>query len=106
MDKLSDAELSLAVARIMVPDFNWKISLGEAVAPEHEISGREIYRLSFDCTTDDALGKMCVWLALEQTRVRYVDDPIREFAWRIEGLLASGSPHRAIAEAIVEASNG
>ena len=95
---MKDSELSLAVARIMWPEHEW------------EIKGKLVGAFGpylFDHTTDDALGKMCVWLA------KYAE---REFGNTIGAELASAiidaittslcadNPHRALAEAIVEAA--
>ena len=85
-NKITDAELSLAVARIMWSEHEW-VWLNDEVGAVYDGASS-----SFRYTTDDALGKMCVWLANR-----------REF-WEGEVgyLLKEDNPHRAIAEAIVE----
>lgn len=92
--KLSEIDLSLAVAAIIEPAAKIRkekvlycgLWQGEYICT---INGR-----TFNYTTDDALGKMCVWLAKSNADPRW-----------IAGRLASDNPHRAIAAAIVEVSN-
>ena len=89
---LADSELSLMVARIMWPEYEWKSDSGSGatqVSKEYGVVTHDCE--SFDHTTDDALGKMCVWLGKET----YVDDDVH---WMLRG----DNPNRAIAEAIVE----
>ena len=86
---MNDAELSLAVAMIMWPDEDWHqdpVDCGAVCA-----------KFFFTHTTDDALGKMCVWLAHH-----YWGNAVENGARLIFDYLLSDNPHRAIAEAIVE----
>lgn len=102
--KMSDAELSLAVAKIMWPEYEWE-STGtiedaeDAFAYEHDVCVK-----GFNYTEDDAGMKMCVWLA---KKVHCKANKLARYGWGtdIESLLISDSPHRAIAEAIIEASH-
>jgi hypothetical protein len=98
MSKLSDAELSLKVAKIMWPECEWRPWESKGCA----VTGYDIPLRRFKHITDDALGKMCVWLAnhLDSNLFEVSeDDTIIQFA------LLNKNPHRAIAEAIVEAGN-
>jgi len=81
------AELSLAVARIMWPEYVWEIhSSCRAFKPG--CYDRSMY---FDYRTDDAGFKMAVWLAKQHNPPMPVD-----------GYLCLDNPHRALAEAIKE----
>lgn len=91
---LTDAELSLAVAQIMWPMHFWKISNSKLTVYAADV---ESPRSSFTHTTDDALGKMCVWLANNRDWLLTNDLGIL-----IEDNI--DNPHRAIAAAILEAS--
>ena len=92
---MDDAELSLTVAKIMWPDDTW-MAYGDHAR-------RECDGWLFDHTTDDALGKMCVWFTKHLFCQEYEDDYelFRALA-RVAACLRWNSPHRAIAEEIVE----
>ncbi|MES0445053.1 MAG: hypothetical protein ABUJ92_00770 [Desulfobacterales bacterium] len=93
--KLTDAELSLKVARITRPDISWFVNNGVV------FSARNGVVTDFDYTTDDALGKMCVWLAKYWLSIIDVDD---NACWKmneIPDFLVDDNPNRALAEAIV-----
>jgi len=91
---MNDAELSLAVARIMWPDYEW-----EHLQDAEMIAYLDHFTLvSFNHTTDDALGKMCVWLA-NNMEEQYIE----VIGAELYIMVTSSNPHRAIAEAIVEA---
>ena len=99
---MNDAELGLAVAKIMWPDEEWSISGGEVCANHKEKGGW----WKFNHTTDDALGKMCVWLAkLPRNTIATFDRGKTSLDYGIYHCLAADNPHRAIAEAIVEPHN-
>lgn len=93
MSKLTDTELSLAVALVLQPQYKWRSDKrGCAVRFVNRVTmGPK--KVPFSYTTDDALGKMCVW---------YVKNS--EYGGEIRWLIDEDNPHRAIAEAIVEIS--
>ena len=85
---MNDAKLSFAVAKIMWPENVW-VDHGSCAAKGHQFYDDDF----FNHTTDDALGKMCVWYAKKNC---LVSDQHRLIA-----MLASPNPHRAIAKAII-----
>ena len=90
---MKDAELSLAVAKIMWPEYEWCADDNEAM---YMVRG---FITKFNHTTDDALGKMCLFVAQKFASPESTPDTF-------VGVLNCDTPHRAIAEAIVEAANG
>ena len=95
---MNDAELSLAVARIMWPEYEWES--WTLLADKSEATARTTLECAmkehgktrtFDHTTDDALGKMCVFGAKHKPMIN-----VQVILWQ------SDNPHRSIAEAIVE----
>jgi hypothetical protein len=89
MSKLSDAELSLAVVKILEPEYEWSFHRdieGVARHASHPLMGG--YLIKFDHTTDDAGMKMCRFL------VESGCSAIDLFFWISDG-------NRAMAEAIV-----
>ena len=98
---MNKRELSLAVARIMRPEYEWG---DEGLARFHctgieDVGSDLIIMHQFNHTTDDALGKMAVWLA------SYDGDKWIYYEHRgntLKGMLQRNNPHRALAEAIVE----
>jgi len=104
---MNDAELSLEVARIMNPEYEWKV---------YRVLVRGLWRgqwrcsntrnTHFDYTTDDAGMKMAVWLSNKRESLQHdmsieeiVDDLMTP---SIYSIMLSDNPHRALAEAIVE----
>lgn len=93
---MNDQDLSLAVAMIMWPEYEWEICDGKVTFNNH-ITDHPIYGgkgNAFNHSTDDALGKMCVWLA---NNAQYNADILF-----IDHYLKGDNPHRAIAEEIVK----
>ena len=93
-EAMNDAELSLKVAQIMFPDCKWEEYGGAA----HSFNSKDPF---FNVFTDDALGKMCVWLA----HARYNAGKSKSKSCAdilMAAIMHSDNPHRAIAEAIVE----
>ena len=110
MTKLSDAGLSLAVAKIMWPEYHeWIIDKGHVKGLRGYCGGEHrvpVYD-DFNHTTDDAGFKMCVWLAGRLHRdhgARIAEDVLFQCVRGIGE--RDPDPHRAIAEAIVETHNG
>lgn len=100
---MNDAELSLAVARIIEPEYEWLLLHGSSAAHRKVTLDNEVadtYYEKFSYKKDGCAFKMCVWLAKKMNRAgetcEYCD---------VEQMLTEGNPHRAIAEAIVEVSN-
>jgi len=97
---MNDSELSLAVARIMWPErepFLTEPSAYKSVWVDAGIG-------FFDHTTDDALGKMCVWLARKECGdLEGTQEGINIYNGMLDWM-ASDNPYRAIAEAILEAA--
>ena len=109
MTKLSDSELSLAVAKILWPKYSFRrhsLSKKDGSVFLHGLHATEpnMHRsIGFTHTTDDALGKMCVWLANNHG---YVGHNATKFTYlKVGNALTSSDPNRAIAEAILEANN-
>ena len=92
---MNDAELSLAVAKILWPEYEWFKS---NVRGAYRKSGMII---RFTHTTDDALGKMCKWLAKDNAGIDDYEEWLAK-ALSLADMLGEDNPHRAIAEAIVE----
>jgi len=90
---MNDAELSLAVAKIMWPKYEWVLDPDDSSQVKHKTNGGWWH--IFSITTDDALGKMCVRLAVDDMAKDYLEDYLRR-----------DHHHRRVAEAIVEANNG
>ena len=106
MSDLTDAELSLAVARILWPEYEWEDWTSSACGfLENDCMEQ------FDHTTDAALGKMCVWYTtgnLDLTNCKSIPESAEMVSYRKYRLfdaLLEDNPHRAIAEAIVEVNN-
>jgi len=95
---MMDTELSLAVAKIMRPEYEWRMPEEYDIycIGEKFINGKLASTEHFLHTTDDALGKMCVWLAHNK--------PMCSDEYLMQLLLRDNNPHRAIAEAILEAN--
>lgn len=97
---MKDAELSLAVAKIMWPESFWQINDGKTHA--FTMSGG-LCVVKFDHTTDDSLGKMCVWLGkLPRSTIATFDRGMTSLDYGLYHVLAADNPHRSIAEAIVD----
>ena len=96
--KASDRELSLAVAKILWPEYAWKNEGGmvyrREILPD---IGMMAIHIQFDYRTDDALGKMVVELA---KRSKVGENFVAIFA----GLIGE-DPHRALAEKLLEVTN-
>jgi len=100
------AELSLAVARIMWPEYEWALGANWAMRrtvasdrrPLTDTSG-DPYYIVFDYRTDDAGFKMAVWLANNEEPDSW------EIGW-LRDALEQDNPHRALAEAVKEIGNG
>ena len=90
--------LSLEVARIIHPEYEWRLFNGRRGA--WPVDGSSA--LHFDHTTPEALGQMAVWLAKDLTKGGWCGDDAVELSHN----LASDNPNKALAEAIVEAHNG
>lgn len=73
------------MARVIWPEYVWK--------QNNDITYCHMLCMTFTHTTDDALGKMAIWLAKNSSGGR---------DW-LQVLLQSDNPHRAIALAIIEA---
>ena len=96
---MTDAELSLAVAMIMWSEYVC-VSKGGYVSIQYH-DGTE-YTIFYH-TTDDALGKMAVWLAKKCGDEKYTSVIAAKTDWAVlTYLLQSENPHRELAEAIVE----
>lgn len=98
MNKVSDRKLSLAVAKIMWPEYEWVNRCGNiCYFPEDN----RLDWIVFDHTTDDALGKMCVWLTAYLYKQEYEEniDLFKALA-RIADYLRRNNRHREMAEAI------
>ena len=93
MSKLTDAELSLAVAMILWPEYKWLTTKHHGAALRMGQCVELGVPSNFNHTTDDALGKMCKWLANSSPAAKY----------RLCHYLIYDNPNRVIAEAIVEA---
>lgn len=111
--KMNDAELSLAVARIMWPEYKWKMV--DPTSPTDYIigvkEGEPVRRWRY--TDDDTGMKMCIWL--RNAYERLIDEcapggsamihhlnHAPTMGLRIYNALGSKDPHREIAEAIRE----
>ena len=98
---MNDAELSLAVAKIMWPEYEWhgaNVKAYPCTKGAFRFSGKVPFAdIEFYHTTDDALGKMCVWLAQHENGGSDADES--------SICLRDINPHRAIAEAIVEVAD-
>ena len=90
----SDAELSLAVARIMWPEYEWE-TWPDCAMGFQDLDGDNRCMADFDHTTDDALGKM----------YRYAATMTNITALRLILVFNKNDEHRELAEAIVEAHN-
>jgi len=86
--------LSLEVARIIHPEYEW-------TGRRNSLRGSFAYSRVlgvFDHTTPEALGQMAVWLA------KYSNDFVGNDMFLM--LLRDDNPNKALAEVIVEAHNG
>ena len=95
---MDDKQLSLAVAKVMWPEIDWHHNGFGVLA--HKGDG---VTHRFDHTTDNALGKMCIWLASneEYQCSSTVGGPMAIRTPMIDDLLTSDNPHDAIAQEIV-----
>ena len=80
--------ISLEVVEILYPEYEWIEHLNSKVVGTNPSLGL----IEFDYTTDDALGKMCVWYA---NNVNLLQE-------RLARCLRNENKHRALAEAIME----
>lgn len=102
MDKqLTDAELSLAVAKVIWPEYLWgtETRWGEVsvVATTKDFPAYRMPCKRFDYRTDDALGKMAVWASCNEN----ADISKFEEDW-LQHALSGNDPHRTLAELVRE----
>jgi len=86
MAEMTEAELSLAVARIMYPEYEWKMphKSGDCI-----VSGRAkggIMRKSFDYQSKICAFDMAVWLAMQQRIVNEKHDGGADCMLKFQGL--------------------
>ena len=89
MNELTDAELSLAVVKIVRSEYKWEIDKYSQVVTSR---GQPLF--FFKHTADDALGQMCIWYS---TSILTYDE-----AMEFTEMLMGDNPHREIAEAVVD----